>query len=189
MLNYNELTSGTCVVLEGDPYIVLASHVFRKQQRKPVNQTKLRNLITGKVTERSFHQSEMIQEANIQEESFTFIYSRNSESWFNKEGAPKQRISLPDDVIGDQKQFLKEGMAVSAMIFDEKIIGIKLPIKVELSVTEAPPSIKGDTAQGGTKQVTLETGAVVAAPLFVNTGDVIRINTTTGEYTERVEKG
>lgn len=189
MLNYNELTPGTYVVLDGDPFVVTASHVFRKQQRKPVNQTKLRNLITGKVTERSFHQAETIEEAHIEEQAFVYIYSRNGEMWFHKAGNPKERINLTEELIGDQKRFMKENMEVVALIFREKIIGVRIPIKMDLKVTEAPPSIKGDTAQGGNKQVTLETGAVVGAPLFVNTGDILRINTETGEYVERVEKG
>lgn len=188
MLAYNELTPRKYVVLDGDPYIVLASHVFRKQQRKPVNQTKLKNLITGKVMERSFHQSETIEEADIQSRAMQFIYARNGEYWFHEEGNPKERVALGDDLIGNERVFLIGGMVVNALVFNEKIIGIEVPVKVDLKVTEAPPAVKGNTAQGGSKQVTLESGAVVNTPLFINEGDIIRVNTETGDYVERVEK-
>jgi len=188
MLNYNEVVQKKFIILDGAPYEVLTSHVFRKQQRKPVNQTKLKNLITGKVTEYSFHQAETIEEAEIDERAIKFLYQNRGEFWFCEANDPSVRFSLPEDVIGDAGRFLKANTMVEARIFDEKIIGVKLPIKMDLMVKEAPPSTKGNTAQGGNKQVMLETGASLNVPLFINEGDVIRINTETGEYVERMEK-
>lgn len=188
MLAYNEVVPHTFIILDGAPFEVLDSHVFRKQQRKPVNQTKLKNLITGKVTEISFHQAETIEEADISMKEITFLYQNRGEFWFCEPENPRNRFSLSTDVIGPQGRFLKANSPIEAMIFDEKIIGVRLPIKVELAVKEAPPGVKGDTRQGGSKQVVLETGAVVNAPLFINEGDVLRVNTETGDYVERVEK-
>ena len=91
-------------------------------------------------------------------------------------------------VLHKQVKFLKRDSVIDGLIFNEDFIGVRMPIKVELAVTEAPPGIKGNTAQGGTKQVTLETGALINAPLFINEGDILRINTETGEYVERVQK-
>ena len=164
------------------------AHVFRKQQRKPVNQTKLRNIITGKVTEQAFHVSEKAQEADLSTKGVKYLYANKGERWFCAENDPADRFTLPDDLIGTPGKFLKENAVVEALIFDEKIIGIKMPIKVELKVTEAAAAVKGNTAQGGSKQITLETGATLFVPMFINEGDVIRINTETGEYVERADK-
>ncbi|MCR4331017.1 MAG: elongation factor P [Patescibacteria group bacterium] len=192
MLEYNEITLRKYIVLDGEPYEVIGSHVFRKQMRKPVNQTKLRSLISGKVTERSFGQSEKADEADIDTRSIKYLYSNRGEFWFCEENDPKARFTLPSETVGNSLKFVKVNTPIEALVFHtddtERIIGIKPPVKVELKVTEAPPSIKGDTAQGGNKQVTLETGASVNTPLFINTGDIIRINTDTEAYVERVEK-
>ncbi|PIR85010.1 elongation factor P [Candidatus Kaiserbacteria bacterium CG10_big_fil_rev_8_21_14_0_10_45_20] len=188
ILSYNEVTPKKIIVWNDAPYEVLSSWVFRKQQRKPVNQTKLRNLKTGKVVEISFHQSESIPEADIEKKELVYIYTNKGEAWFHEEGNPKERISIPEDIVGHQVPYLKEKAVVDALLWDDEIIGIQIPIKVELAVVDAPPSVKGNTAQGGSKQVKLETGAMVSVPLFINEGDVIRINTDTGEYTERVNK-
>jgi len=188
ILSYNEIIPKKIIEYNGEPCEVLASHVFRKQQRKPVNQTKLRGLKSGKVLEISFHQSETVPEADIEKKELTYIYSNRGEVWFHESGNPKERISLPEEKIADQIKFVKENTDVTAMEWNEEIIGIQTPIKAELTVKEAPPSVKGNTAQGGSKQVVLETGAVVSTPLFINEGDIIRVNTTTGEYVERVSK-
>lgn len=186
MLEYNEIVERKFITLDGAPYEVVSSHVFRKQQRKPVNATKLRNLLTGKTTERSFHQSEKVEEAEIIAREIKYLYTNKGEYWFSEINDPSKRFKLDADMVGAQGKFLKQNSIIKALVFNDEIIGLKLPIKVELKVTEAPPAVKGDTVTGGTKQVTLETGAVINAPLFVNEGDVIRINTETEEYAERV---
>lgn len=190
MLEYNEIKERKNIIFEDEPYEVLTSHVFRKQQRKPVNQTKLKNMISGRVVEHSFHQSDKAIEAEMETKQVKYLYSnlKNNEIWFCYENKPGERFSLSVDIIGPAIRFLKENTIVGALTFNDRIIGIKLPIKVELKVTEAPPTIKGNTAQGGNKQVTLETGANVNTPLFINEGDIITVNTETGEYTDRVSK-
>jgi elongation factor P len=191
MLEYNEIRERKYIIYEDEPYEVLSSHVFRKQQRKPVNQTKLKSLISGRVIEVSFHSTEKVNEADISSKKMKFLYSAKGEYWFSEESNPSNRFSLSVDMIGSASKFMKDNTIVDVNIFtdnddNEKIIGIRLPIKTELKVTEAPPSIKGNTSAGGNKQITLETGAVINAPLFVNEGDIVRVNTETGEYVERV---
>lgn len=186
MLEYSEIVERKFIILDGAPYEVITSHVFRKQQRKPVNATKLRNVITGKITERSFHQSEKVEEAEIIAREIKYLYNNKGEHWFSEIDDLSKRFKLDADMVGAQGKFLKQNSIVKALVFNENIIGLKLPIKVELKVTEAPPSVKGDTVTGGTKQITLETGAVINAPLFVNEGDIIKVNTETEEYAERV---
>lgn len=186
MLAYNDIRIGKVIIFNGEPYAVLSSHVFRKQQRKPVNATKLKNLITGKVTEYSFHVSEKAEEAEIETRPLTYIYNARGEWWFHRTGNPSERITLPEDLLGDQKKFLKEKMELDGLYFEDKPFGIRLPIKMQFKVAEAPPNVRGNTSQGGNKLVTLETGAQITTPMFVEIGDTIEINTETGEYVSRV---
>ncbi len=188
---YTDLTKGVLFVMDGSPYEVIESHFLRMQQRKAVVQTKIRNLITGKILDRNFQQSDSFEEAEIEKENAEFVYSRRppaggQEFWFHKEGDPKSRFSLAAGIVGEQGKFLKSGTKVAAFLWEGKVIRMDIPIKMEFKVIEAPPAIRGNTAQGGTKAVTIEGGAKVNAPLFVNEGDTIRINTQTGEYVERV---
>ncbi|MFA5888941.1 MAG: elongation factor P [Candidatus Paceibacterota bacterium] len=185
-LTYDEIKERKYIVFNGEPWEVLTSHVFRKQQRKPVNATKLRNLITGKVTEQSFHVSEKVEEAEIETKDVKYLYSNRGEFWFCDPKDPSDRFEIDESHIGTQSQFLKKDSIVQVLSFQDKTIGVKMPIKVELKVIEAHPAVKGNTAQGGTKSVKVETGAELQVPMFIKEGDVIRINSDTGEYSERV---
>jgi elongation factor P len=186
MLEYNEVVERTYIVLEGDPYEVITSHVFRKQQRKPVNATKLKNLITGKVTEYSFHVSEKVQEAEIDKREVKYLYTNKGQYWFCLPTDPSNRFSMSEEVVGPQGKFLKANSIITQLLFGDRPLGFKFPITVDLKVTEAAPAVRGDTVSGGSKTVTLETGATINVPLFVNEGDTIRINTETSEYRERL---
>ena len=188
ILAYNEITQKKVIEYNGEPYEVLSSHVFRMQQRKPVNQTKLRHLVSGKVLEISFHQNENASEAEIGHIEAKYLYTNRGESWFAEEGNPKNRFSFPEDAVHDKVQWLIPNATVEVMTYKDEPATIEIPIKIELKVTEAPPAVRGDTATGGDKRVTLESGASVTTPLFINEGDVLRINTETGEYVERVSK-
>jgi elongation factor P len=186
MLEYNEIKEGKFIVYEGEPYEVINSHVFRKQQRKPVNATKLRNVKTGRIVENSFHVSEKAEEADLDKKEIKFLYSNRGEYWFSEVSDPSKRFKLPEEMLGSGLKFIKQNCVIEAIIFDDEIIGVKLPIKVELKVTEAHPTTKGNTAQNATKVVKLETGAEIQVPMFIKEGDVVRVNTTTGEYTDRL---
>jgi elongation factor P len=188
MLEYNEIVPKKIILMDGQPYEVVESHVSRKQQRKPVNQVKLRHVITGKVTEQAFHVSEKAEEADISEKVVKFLYNNRGELWFCAENDPSDRFELSAEVVGPAWHFLKAGSIVTALVFDEEIISVRIPIKVELLVKEAPPAVRGNTSQGGSKQIVLETGVTINAPLFVNEGDMIRVNTELGTYVERVDK-
>lgn len=188
ILSYNEIVQKTVIDYNGEPYEVLSSHVFRMQQRKPVNQTKLRNLVSGKVTEISFHQSETVPEADIDKMKAQYLYTNRGESWFAEEGNAKNRFAFPENAIADKVKWLKTNATVEVLLFKENPITVSIPVKVDLMVKEAPPAVRGDTATGGDKKVVLETGAVVSTPLFINEGDILKVNTDTGEYVERVEK-
>jgi elongation factor P len=188
ILSYNEILSKTIIMYNGEPYEVLSAHIFRMQQRKPVNQTKLRHLVTGKVTEISFHQNESVAEAEVGRMQAKYLYTNKGESWFAEEGNPKNRFNFAEAAVHDQVQWLAPNTTVEIVTIEDKPMTIKIPVKVDLEVTDAPPTVKGNTATGGNKIVTLSTGATVNAPLFINAGDVVRVNTDTGEYVERVDK-
>ena len=188
VLSYNEILPKTIINYNGEPYEVLSSHIFRMQMRKPVNQTKLRQLVGGKVIEISFHQNETVTEADVDTMQATYLYSSRGESWFSQAGNPKNRFSFPTDEIADKVQWLSQNAPVEVVTYEEKPITIKIPVKIDLKVKDAPPAVKGNTVSGGSKIAELSTGAKVSVPLFINPGDVIRINTDTGEYTERMEK-
>jgi elongation factor P len=185
-LAYTDLTKGVLFIMDGAPYEVIETHFLRMQQRKAVVQTRIRNLITGKLLDRNFQASDSFEEADIDRKHAIFIYESKGAYWFHEENNPKARFELDADVAGEQAHFLKPNTRVQTMVFRDKVIKIEIPVKMDFKVIEAPPSLKGNTAQGGNKVVTIEGGAKVSAPLFVNEGDTIRINTQTGDYVERV---
>jgi len=188
MLEYNEVVERKYIILDGAPYEVITSHVFRKQQRRPVNATKLKNMITGKVTEQSFHQSEKVEEAEIEQKDAKYLYTSKDEFWFCDPKDAANRFKITEEVMGDASRFLKPNSIIRTMVFEEQVIGVRHPPTVDLKVVEAAPAVRGDTVTGGSKTIKVETGATLNVPLFVNEGDVIRINTETGEYRERVGK-
>jgi elongation factor P len=188
VLAYNEIVPKTVIEYENAPYEVLSSHVFRMQMRKPVNQTKLRNVITGRVIEISFHQSETVEEADLSDMDAVYLYTNRGESWFTEAGNPKNRFKFDEEAVHEKVQWLTTNSPVEVMVYKDKPVSVKIPIKMELKVKEAPPAVKGDTATGGNKQVVLESGATINTPLFINAGDVVRVNTEEGTYVERVSK-
>lgn len=186
MLSYNDIKPGVAVIVDGEPYVCTWNNIMKKQQRRPVNQTKLRHLIKGNSIEYSFQQSDKLVEAEIESQPAIFIYERNGEWFFHDAKDKSKRFTVSEETVGESGKFLKGNMQVETLSFQGKLFRVKVPIKVELKVTEAPPDVRGNTAQGGSKVVTLETGSTLNVPMFVKEGDVIRINTDTGEYVERV---
>jgi elongation factor P len=193
MLSYNEIKERKYIVLGDEPYEVISSHVFRKQQRKPVNQTKLRNLVSGSIRAETFHATDTVKEADLEYSKVKYLFKKPNRQdntvdyWFCDIKDPSNRFELSGNVIGDNMKFIKENMEVDSLVFNEEIIGIKVPIKVELKVVEAPPAVRGNTATGANKQITLETGLVVNAPIFIEEGESVVVNTDKCEYVERVK--
>lgn len=191
MLEYNEIRERKVIIHEDEPYEVVSSHVFRKQQRKPVNATKLKNLLTGKVLEISFHVSDKVDEADLEKREVKYLYKAKGEFWFCDVKDPSNRFVVPAEKVGDpQYKFLKENMIATMKIFeneneDEIIVSVEIPIKMEFVIKEAAPAVKGNTATNATKSVTLENGTEIFVPMFLNEGERIRINTENGEYVER----
>lgn len=186
MLAYNEVLPKRLIIVDGEPYEVVSAWVFRKQQRKPVNQAKIRNLKTGSTTEMTFHVSDKIEEAETETKTSVFIYERNGEYFFHDSKDKSQRFTASEDMLGDAAKFITANTEVQTLWFEDEMIQVRLPIKMDLKVKEAPPNTRGNTAQGGDKVVVLETGANLTVPMFVEAGDTVRVNTESGSYVERL---
>jgi elongation factor P len=183
-MDLNDMKLGAIVLMNKQPFQVIWSNRMRTAQRKPVMQTKLRNVITGKVMEYSFKFGERIEEADVTKEKANFLYTDGDGTHFmNNETF--ETIDMPKEVTAEQEGFLKEGMEVQILRFNDKPVSIELPIKIDLKVTEAPPNVVGNSGGSVTKPVTLETGLVVNAPMFIKEGDILRVDSRTGEYVER----
>ncbi|MBI5139233.1 hypothetical protein HZA26_01340 [Candidatus Nomurabacteria bacterium] len=190
-LQYNEIREKRIIIHDDEPCEVVESHVARTQQRKPQNQVKLRSLISGKVFPATFHVSESADEADIEKREVTFLYQNRGEYWFCAPNDKGNRFKLEGALMTDSSKYLKENSSVTALVWtneddEEKVIKVTLPIKMNFKVKEAPPAVRGDTSKGGNKLITLENGTTINAPMFINEGDTVSINTETGEYVERV---
>lgn len=185
MSSLTDIKKGIVIKYNNDPFVVVDAKFLRMQQRKPVMQTKLKNVRTGQVMEYSFKQGENVELADMTRQRANFLYKEKDKFCFMEQENYEQYYLEPE-LVGDGAKFLKESQEVDLVVYEERVIGVQLPPKVNLKVVSAPPGIKGDTATGGVKAVTLETGAVINAPLFISEGETVKINTETGEYVERV---
>lgn len=185
---YNEITQKKTVVMDGDPWLVLSSALSKKDRQKASNSVKMKNLRTGGVVDRTFHQSDVLEDADIEKREVKYLYSNRGEFWFCEPNDPSARFNLDTDVVGALGDFVTENSLVEAVVFDDEIMSIMMPIKVELAVKEASEAVKGNTSSNATKEVTLVTGYKVQVPQFINQGDVIAVNTDTGLYSERISK-
>lgn len=181
----NDIKVGLVLNYEGEPYIVLEARFVRMQQRKPVMQTKMRHLITGKVLEISFKPGDRVETADMARKKVSYLY-REGDQFHFMDGDTFEQFSLAATLVGDKAHFLKDGETIDVLYYNDKPINLELPKKVELKVIETEPGARGDTAQGAVlKPAKLETGASINVPLFVKEGDVVRVNTERGEYVER----
>jgi len=187
-VEYSQVVSKKTVEMNGDPFLVISSEFSKKDRQKASNTVRMKNLRTGQMIEKTLHQSDVLQEAFITKREVKYLYANRGEFWFCEPNNPKERYNLPTDVVGDLNKYVKENTLVEAIEYDDAIMSINIPIKVTLKVKEAPEAVKGNTSSGATKEVMLETGWSVHVPMFINTGDIVSINTESGSYSERVEK-
>jgi elongation factor P len=180
-----DLKPGRAIQMNGEPFLIISSQFGRKSQSKANMQCKLKNLKTGAVIAHNFQGSEKIEQAEVGYRRVQFLY-KAKEAYAFMDLTSYDQFELPADTVGEVVDFLVEGQECDAMVFEEQPIGIKLPPTVDLKVVETMPGVKGDTATGGTKPATLESGIKVNVPLFINEGDSVKVNTDTGEYMSRV---
>ncbi len=179
-----DLKVGRVVLFNNEPCAIVTNSFMRTAQRKPVMRTKLRSVISGKVYEKTFIAGEGFDLVDIDKVRSQYMYKDADTAYF-MDTTTFDQFQLPIEMIEEQIKFLKEGCDTIVTRYENNPIGVELPPKVELKITETTPGVKGDTATGGTKAATLETGFVVQVPLFIQEGESIRINTETGEYAER----
>jgi elongation factor P len=187
MGNLTDIKTGVVVKVNSMPYLVVWSEFNRKQMRKPVMRTKLKNLIDDSVLEKTFLAGESFEFADIERKRCQYLYKDDNDAFF-MDNETFEQFALPVSQIEDSLRFMKDDIEVYVTLYENRPIGIQPPVKAALKVIETTPGVKGDTATGGTKQATVETGAVVNVPLFVKEGEKITINTETGEYVSRANE-
>lgn len=184
-MNINDLKKqGLVIKIEGTPYVVLKSQHARTAQRRAFVRTTLKNLISGKVIEKTFNASDKVEEANVEKTKANYLY-QTGDSFHFMNLQTFEEISLPIEALGNKKDFLKEGIEVTIIYFEGSPVFIELPQKIAYKVVEAPPAIKGDTEGKTMKMAKLENGLEINVPFFINAGEEIIVNTETGEYVER----
>lgn len=182
----SEIKPGVLLKIADQPYVVIKTDHLKMAQRRPVLKTKLKNLINGSILERSIVDNEKVEEAETDTRASNYLYKTESEAYFMNNETFEQ-FTVPLELINDKLKFLKEGNDVDILYFQNQLVALKLPIKIALKVISAPPGVKGNSAGNVTKVVELETGMQINAPMFISEGEVILINTDTGEYGGRVQ--
>jgi len=183
----SDFTKGLPIKYNGDTYVVVGYQFVNPGKGTAFTRTKIKNPKTQKVIEVTFKSGEQIEEANVEYRKCQYLYNDGKDFYF-MDNSNFEQISIPAANISDMADYMMDGTEATVVYIDNAPFSIQLPAKMDFKVTEAPPGEKGDTATGGTKHVTIETGAKVSAPLFIKEGDIIKVNTTTGEYVERVTR-
>lgn len=184
MIGISDIKTGKNIILNDQPFVVLYHEHSKTGRAGSVLRTRLKNLATGAVLEKTFQGAESVVEADITKTQAQYIYKEGNNFSF-MDSASYEQFELNEEALGDNVNFIKEGTEVSILNFNGSPINLELPVKVKLKVVEAPPGIKGNTVSTGGKVVTLETGYKLSTPLFVKTGDEIIVNTERGEYVSR----
>jgi len=185
MISTNDFRTGLTIEVEGDIYTVVEFQHVKPGKGSAFVRSKLKNIKTGAVIERTFRAGEKLPRARLERREMQYLYNDGGAFIFMDTESYDQ-ISLSKEQLNDATKYLKENMSLGVMMYHEEIIGVDLPHAVELEVVETEPGIKGDTASGGGKPAKLETGAMVQVPFFINIGDIVRVDTRSGDYIERV---
>lgn len=185
-LGFGDLKRGLAIVLDGEPYSVVDYERSKMQQRAPVMRIRFKSLRTGRVVDRSFNGYDVkLTQANVERREAQFLYDDNDLYYF-MDSESFEQFPLPRESIENSIPYLVEQINVDLVLYDDNPIAIELPLTVDLKVAQTDPGLRGDTAQGGTKPATTETGLIVQVPLFIEEGETLRIDTRSGEYLARV---
>jgi len=182
----NQFRRGTKIEVDNEPYVVV-EYLHIKMGRGGANvRTKMKSLLSGRVIERTFTSDEKIKQPDFEEKGMQYLY-KEGDTFYFMDNETYEQISLTADEIGDVALFMPENITVKVQFYNKKPIGVEIPNFVELEVVETVPGVKGDTVSGGSKPAKVSTGGTVSVPLFINEGDVIKIDTRDGSYIERVK--
>ncbi len=183
-LSINEIKSGVTILVDGDVYIVIDTQHVKPGKGAAFVRAKLKNPKNGSIQEKTFRGDEKIEAAFVEERKLQYLYKSGSMYHFMDQDNYEE-VAIAEDVLGEKQKFLKDNLDVSGYFYKNEVLNVNLPNFIEVEITHTEPGIKGDTAKSGTKPATIETGAAIQVPLFVNTGDRIKVDTRTGEYVER----
>ncbi len=186
-ISTNEFRSGVKILLDGDPYSIVENEMVKPGKGQAFNRVKIRNLKTGRVIERKFKSGESVEAADVVEMDMQYLY-QDGEFWHFMVPESFEQYTAGKSAVGDNAMWLKDGTVCIVTLFNNEPLVVTPPPHIELKVVETDPGLRGDTATGGQKPAKLETGAVVRVPLFINEGEVIRVDTRTGDYISRAKQ-
>ncbi len=184
--NTNEFRSGLKIILDGDPYNIVENEFVKPGKGQAFNRVRVRNLKTGRVIEKTFKSGESVEAADVFEQQMQYLYA-DGQFWHFMEPSTFEQLAADEAAVGEAAKWLKDGDVCVIRLWNGVPLSVDPPNFVELKITETDPGVRGDTSGGGTKPATLETGAVVKVPLFVNADEVIKVDTRSGEYVSRVK--
>ncbi len=186
MIDTSQFRRGLRIELDGEPFLMVEFQHVKPGKGGAFIRTKLKSLATGRVLEQTFRSGEKVKAPDLEEKEMQYTY-KDADGYHFMDMTSYEDIIMSEETVGEAARFLQENATIKVLYHNGRPIDIELPIFVELEVAETEPGVKGDTASGGTKPATLETGAVVQVPLFINAGDMVKIDSRTGEYVERVK--
>lgn len=185
MISTADFRNGLTIEVDGQPYQILEFQHVKPGKGGAFVRTRLKNVKTGQVLEKTFRAGERMNLARVERRSMQFLY-RSDRGFQLMDMENFDELEILEEVMGEAAEYIKEGMDLQLVQYEGEVIGVELPVTVDLAVAQTSPGVRGDTASGGSKPATLETGAVIQVPLFIQEGDVVKVDTRTGEYVERV---
>jgi elongation factor P len=185
MYDTSDIRKGLKMMVDGQPYTVVEFQFVKPGKGAAFTRTKIKNLLTGAVLERNFRSGEKFEPANVEIKSMQYLY-KEADSFVFMDTSTYDQVSIPDTTIGDDSDFMPENIVVEVLFYEGRAVGVTLPNFIEQAIVETEPGFKGDTSTNTTKPAKISTGATVNVPLFIGVGDVVKIDTRTGEYLERV---
>jgi elongation factor P len=186
MYNAADLKKGLKIILDGDPYLIIAFDFTKPGKGQALYRTKMRNMVNGTILDRTYRSGETFEPASLEERQMEYLYKEGTHYTFMDQQSYEQ-VVMEEDVLGDAKNYLLENIKVDVLLFGEKAIGVTIPNFVNLRVVQTDPWAKGDTSGNDSKPATLETGYVLRVPPFIEEGELVTIDTRTGEYSTRVK--
>jgi len=185
MYDTSDIRKGLKIMMDGAPYTVVEFQFVKPGKGAAFTRTKVKNLLTGAVLERNFRSGEKFEPANVETKTMQYLY-KDADSFVFMDTTSYDQVQIPDTTIGDSADFMPENINVEVLFFQDRAVGVTLPNFIEQAITETEPGFRGDTSTGATKPAKISTGATINVPLFIGVGDIVKIDTRTGEYLERV---
>ena len=186
MYDTSEIRKGLKIVIDGVPYAVVDFQFVKPGKGNAFTRTRIKNLMTGAVIDRTYKSGEKLEPAEMEDRNMQFMY-KDGQGYHFMDQQSYEEMAVPEDIVGDAAKWLLENMLVMVSVFQSRPVSVQVPNFVEIAVSHTDPGLKGDTVSGAKKVATLASGATINVPLFVNTGDVLKIDTRTGDYVERVK--